>query len=418
MSELWKLFGYTSIIEESLSKKRGSHLTAIYIDCAAGVKGGALLGALLNTGVNPELLIRDLKGSITDPFELSFYRSVVGGVSAAGLSLDTAAAGTEVAAAAYLEERLINFGGDVGIALRGVFQKYLSATSKITGVPPEDLKLREGELLRFFILAAAFFFSLAQIPNCRVVSSPLGLLPSGTPAPEMTPLLLELARGIKIKTCADLSTCNSPLGVALLAAGTDRFGPLPEMTVESIGYGILAGEGPAGKTLRIIRGMPEHSESDAWGVAESVMVVETSIDDMNPEYFPYLIERLLEGGALDAFTSPIYMKKGRPANLLTVLCRKEKLEDALLIVFKESTTLGVRIREEKRRVLRRSFFKVVTPYGEISVKAGYPAGEGQPLQVAPEFEECKKTASEKGVPLKTVYAEAMRAALEKISGSK
>lgn len=147
------------------------------------------------------------------------------------------------------------------------------------------------------------------------------------------------------------------------------------------------------------------------GREESVRVIETAIDDMNPEIYPYLIERLIRYGALDAFATPVIMKKGRPANLLSVTCREESLEAVMKIIFQETTTLGVRIREEKRRVLRRSFSEVQTPWGAVKIKAGYLDEEdGEPVQLAPEYEDCKRIAEEKNIPLKEVYAAACSAA--------
>lgn len=147
---------------------------------------------------------------------------------------------------------------------------------------------------------------------------------------------------------------------------------------------------------------------------ETVMVIETSIDDMNSQIFPYLAEKLLSAGCLDAFITPIYMKKGRPGNLLTALCRKEDLDQALKIIFAETTTLGVRTREESRYILERKIFTVDTPYGEIRVKAGYLDGSSVPVQIAPEFEDCKNIAETGGIPLKEVFTAAVIAAREKI----
>ncbi|MCL6638569.1 MAG: LarC family nickel insertion protein [Firmicutes bacterium] len=150
------------------------------------------------------------------------------------------------------------------------------------------------------------------------------------------------------------------------------------------------------------------------GREETVTVIETAIDDMNPEIYSYLIDQLLKNGALDAYTIPVYMKKGRPASLLSVICKEEMRERLLEVIFAETTTLGVRMREEKRRVLARKFFDVETPWGKVRIKAGYRNGEGgDPLQIAPEYEDCRKIAEEKGVPLKEVYAAARQAA-EKI----
>lgn len=155
------------------------------------------------------------------------------------------------------------------------------------------------------------------------------------------------------------------------------------------------------------------------GKEEKVTVIETTIDDMNPEIYSYLLDKLIKEGALDAYAIPVYMKKNRPANLLSVICHEEKLEKLLETIFRETTTLGVRIREEKRRVLSRSFEKVKTPWGEVKVKIGF-AGEDKNdmLQVAPEYEECKSISEKYGIPLKKVYIAALLAFEEFKKGNK
>lgn len=146
------------------------------------------------------------------------------------------------------------------------------------------------------------------------------------------------------------------------------------------------------------------------GKEEQVLVLETAIDDMNPEIYSFLLEKLIKEGALDAYVVPVYMKKNRPANLLSVTCREVKLEIMLDIVFRESTTLGVRIREEKRRVLTRGFEKAATPWGEVRIKIGF-AGEdkNEILQISPEYEDCRGISERFGIPLKQVYATALLA---------
>lgn len=146
------------------------------------------------------------------------------------------------------------------------------------------------------------------------------------------------------------------------------------------------------------------------GKEEKVTVIETTIDDMNPEIYSYLLDKLIRDGALDAYAIPVYMKKNRPANLLCVICHEEKLENLLETVFRETTTLGVRIREEKRRVLCRSFETVKTPWGEVKVKTGFAgADKNEILQIAPEYEECKSISEKFGIPLKKVYTAALLA---------
>lgn len=140
------------------------------------------------------------------------------------------------------------------------------------------------------------------------------------------------------------------------------------------------------------------------GQEEKVTVIETTIDDMNPEIYSYILDKLIKEGAMDAYTVPVFMKKSRPANLLTVICREDNLEKILELIFRETTTLGVRLREEKRRVLSRRVEKVNTPWGEVKVKIGFTGEDNNEiLQISPEYEECRKISENYGVPLKKVY---------------
>lgn len=194
----------------------------------------------------------------------------------------------------------------------------------------------------------------------------------------------------------------------------DEYGPLPEMLLAGTGYGATRRDQTEQAQVRVLCGTGGSGQTP-FGLSEAITVVETAIDDINPEIFPLLVERLLAGGAIDAYLTPIYMKKGRPAHLLTVLCNRSRLENVLIIIFNEATTLGVRIREEKRRVLLRYIFMVNTLYGEVAVKAGCLEEGGPPVQYAPEFEDCKKLALQHDLPVKKVYAAAERAAYEYLS---
>ncbi|WP_006524009.1 nickel insertion protein [Desulfoscipio gibsoniae] len=143
---------------------------------------------------------------------------------------------------------------------------------------------------------------------------------------------------------------------------------------------------------------------------EEVLVMETAIDDQNPEFFPYLVDRLLEAGALDAYLQPIIMKKGRPGTLLTVLAREDRQDILLQIIFSETSTLGVRLRTERRLCLHRDFITVHTGYGAVRVKLALEEPGGAPLRYAPEFEDCRALALEHRVPVQNVYRAALLAA--------
>ncbi|MEG3069617.1 MAG: LarC family nickel insertion protein [Peptococcaceae bacterium] len=147
------------------------------------------------------------------------------------------------------------------------------------------------------------------------------------------------------------------------------------------------------------------------GRQETVIVLEATIDDMNPEIYSYLLDTLIKKkGALDAYLTPIYMKKNRPANLLSIICREEQLEKLLETVFRETTTLGVRVRKEQRRVLPRSFAIVKTPWGEVKIKIGFlDENKKEIVQYAPEYEACRHISEKHGIPLKEVYNSALQA---------
>ncbi len=145
------------------------------------------------------------------------------------------------------------------------------------------------------------------------------------------------------------------------------------------------------------------------GETTDITVIEASIDDLNPEFYPYIIEKLLEKGAPDAFLTPIIMKGGRPGTLLTVLAHTKEWPELAQVIFEETSTLGIRVRYEQRQILHREIVQVETPYGEISVKIARLAKDGPLVQAAPEYRDCKAAAEKAGVPLKVVYKAALAA---------
>jgi hypothetical protein len=388
-------------------------LKIIYIDCPSGISGEALLGALVDLGIDREQLIKELHREIAGPFNISFQKTPNTAAIRTILNLPD-----DDRLLTYQEFIMTGTGEDSehnspSSFAKAVVSKYLVARSRLEGLPPEEITISRTDAMKTTILAAGIFAALKQLDFPLVISAPV---PTGVPAlegagPSADPLILELAKGAAVRWTGAPTTFDTHLGVAILVQITNKYGQLPEMNLRETGYGAPENSEEKG-AVRMLYGTGM-IEKAAPGRHETVLVMETSIDDMNPEFFPYLIERLLTVGALDAFLIPVYMKKGRPANLLRVLCKKEQREEVLYTIFKESTTLGVRIHEENRRTLHRSFFTVHTSYGEITVKSGYTAPETEPLQIAPEFEDCKKIAARTGVPLKVIYTAAQRAAFEK-----
>jgi hypothetical protein len=203
----------------------------------------------------------------------------------------------------------------------------------------------------------------------------------------------------------------TPTGAALITTLAAGFGPLPPMKVECVGYGAGAREIPGQPNLaRLLVGeslKPVSVRAGARG-DEVVSVIEANLDDMSPQLYGFFAERALAAGALDVTCTPIQMKKNRPGILLSVLCAPDQCDALAQVLFDETTTIGVRIHEARRKVLERELRSVETPYGAVQVKVA--RRDGQVLNVAPEYEDCRRLAKEKGVPLKLVMLAAQAAA--------
>jgi uncharacterized protein (TIGR00299 family) protein len=196
----------------------------------------------------------------------------------------------------------------------------------------------------------------------------------------------------------------TPTGAALLTTLGSEFGSMPRIHVERIGYGAGRDDLPHPNLLRLMIGTPESPSG-----TETVTVIETNIDDMNPQLYDYLMEKLLAMEVLDVFITPILMKKNRPGQLLTVICPTGKLPSVAKFLFNETTTLGLRWRQEEREKTEREILPFQTKYGSIRFKLA--RWEGRVVNLSPEYDDCKRLALERGVPLKEVFEEAKRVAL-------
>jgi len=197
----------------------------------------------------------------------------------------------------------------------------------------------------------------------------------------------------------------TPTGAAIVATLCDSFGPQPPMAVSAIGYGSGTAdlEGQP-NVLRIMVG--EAAEKAVAGYDEEISVIEANLDDMNPQIYGYFLERALAAGALDVYTTPVQMKKNRPGTLLTVLCKPQDTNALTSMIFAETTTFGVRTTSAQRRILPREHVSVSTTFGDVRIKLSRV--NGRILHISPEFDDCRKLAVEKNVPLQQVINEALR----------
>jgi len=224
--------------------------------------------------------------------------------------------------------------------------------------------------------------------------------------PVPAPATVELLRGAPVYSSGVQAELVTPTGAAIVKTLVGRFSVFPEMTIEKSGYGAGTRDFPGhANVLRLTLGEAQ-TQLAGKTLQETISVLEASLDDMNPQVFGYVLDRLLEQGALDVFGLPVQMKKNRPGIMLTVLCQREDVTKLTELIFQETTTLGVREREEKRRILARKWILVGTRWGNIRLKVA--SMNGTVTNYAPEYEDCRKIAAAHRVPLKSVMQEAVQ----------
>jgi pyridinium-3,5-bisthiocarboxylic acid mononucleotide nickel chelatase len=429
-----------------------------YLDGFSGISGDMFLGALVDAGVSFELLRQTVAG-LDIGAELEVSRVDRGGISATkvdvlvkgekdlpreefwvkqhehghadapglghghshhtaveehprhGRSLETILG---IIATASISDRAKQTAG-------AIFEALGTAEAKVHNIDIARVHFHEVGAADAIVDIVCAAVGAEALGVERFVCSPLnvgwgtvkcahGVLPVPAPA------TLELLQGVPVYSGEVQKELVTPTGAAIVRVLASSFGPLPAMTTEKVGYGAGSRDCPKhanvlriviGETVEVARDVSDRGE-------EEIAVLEASLDDLNPQIIGYLAERLLAEGALDVFTTAVQMKKGRPGTLLTVLAKPKDEAQLRSIVFRESSTLGVRSRREKRRVLARRHESVQTPWGEVRIKIG--SMDGSDSQLAAEYEDCRRIAAEQHVPLKSVMQEALRLYLDKKNG--
>ena len=370
-----------------------------------------ILGALIDAGASPDLLQRKLSTLSIDGGSLSVARVVKNGLAATQVSIAGDTSG-HPPHRSLSDIRAIIEGAELsdGVRRRAVaaFERLAQAEAQAHGCSVEQVHFHEVGAVDAIGDIVGAMIALDEMDVDRVVCSPVptgsgtvtcehGVLP--VPAPATVNLLV----GVPLARCDVAGELTTPTGAAILTTVADSFGALPEMRVERVGYGAGRRDTPGRpNVLRVILGEPIGG-----GEVDEVVVCQANLDDSSPEVVGYCLERLLEAGALDAYCVPIYMKKSRPAVMLTVLAAPAKVPELEAIIFAETTTLGIRRYTAQRSKLIREVKRVETPFGFISMKVGRRGREV--LTAAPEYEECRAAARQHGVPLRDVMNSAVRA---------
>jgi pyridinium-3,5-bisthiocarboxylic acid mononucleotide nickel chelatase len=399
----------------------------LYLDCFSGVAGDMLLGACLDAGV-PLDAVRAALGSLgLDDYAVSSERVLRSGVSATRWRLDEripagAVAPQEGAGHPHRHvagiERLIARSA-LAPASRdraiGLVRRLAAIEADIHQMAIEDVHLHEVGALDSIVDIVGGVFALEWFGADRIVASPLNL-GSGTVRcahgtfPVPAPATARLTQGVPVYQDGPAVELTTPTGALLVTGFADAFGPLPPMRVEAIGYGAGGRDFPdRPNVLRILVG-----EADALAAAPSrdrVTLMTFEIDDMNPQIYGVLMDTLLAAGALDVYYTAVQMKKNRPGTLVTVMAPPERRTALSAIVFRETTTLGVRYHDVEREVLAREIVTVTTPWGDVPIKVARLGGAV--TNAAPEFDACVALARAHGVPVKDIQAAAMKAWLDR-----
>jgi len=293
-----------------------------------------------------------------------------------------------------------------------IFEALGAAEAKIHKVPIEEIHFHEVGAVDAMVDIVCAAVEAEALGVDEIVCSPLNVgggtvqCAHGT-FPVPAPATVELLQGAPVYSSGVQAELVTPTGAAIVKTLARRFAAFPEMKIEKSGYGAGSRDFPG--TPNVVRLTIGESIATLAGKTSSevITILEANLDDLNPQVFGYVMDRLLEDGALDAFTMPVQMKKNRPGSLLTVLCKPEDAAKLTQLIFTETTTLGVRRRDEVRQVLTRRWENVRTPWGEVRIKIA--SMNGTVTNYAPEYEDCRRIAAEHHVALKTVMLEAARA---------
>jgi uncharacterized protein (TIGR00299 family) protein len=384
----------------------------VYFDCFSGISGDMTLGALVDAGCPVEHLRGELRGLQVPGWELSAGKVWKNGMAATSVTVRAEDGQKHRSLSAILELlKSSKLARPVGDRARAIFTKLGEAEAQVHDVPLEKIHFHEvgavdaivdivGVCIGFHLLGLEKFACSALNVGGGTVKMAHGILP--VPAPATANLL----QGKPTYSNGVERELVTPTGAAIVATLCDSFGPQPAMTVRAIGYGAGTAdlEGQP-NVLRIMIG--EEAEKTAPGFDEEIAVVEANLDDMNPQIYGYFLEKALAAGSLDVYTTPVQMKKNRPGTLLTVLCKPQDTQSLMSLIFAETTTFGARTYRAARRTLPREFVSVSTDFGDVRIKISRM--NGRILHVAPEYDDCRKLAVEKNVPLQRVISEALRA---------
>lgn len=384
-------------------------MKAIYFDVFAGISGDMCLGALVDAGCPPEELKSSLSALQLPAFDLRWERVGRGPMTGTKIHVhvhEEHHVHRQLADVLTITDR-ISWPGRVREQIEEVYTALAKSEGKIHGKPYDRIHFHEvgsfdaivdisGTLLAMHLLGVEKHFCSRIHVGEGFVDTHHGLLPLPAPA------TLDLLQGFDLYSTGRKMETVTPTGAALLNALAVRSTVLPSMTLQSVGYG--AGSRDTTDLPNLLRVM---IGTLTGGAADWVTVIEANIDDMNPEFYEPLLQRLFDRGALDVTLTPVLMKKQRPGNTLSVIVPPARKEEIAQIVLQESSTIGVRFYDCERRILQREALTVQTPWGPVQGKVCW--GHGIDRRFTPEYDSCRRLHDDRNIPIARIYQEAIHA---------
>ncbi len=398
-------------------------MKAAYFDCFAGAAGDMILGSLVDAGLELDALKKALAGLGLTHFDLGMETVLKNGISGARVlvHVDEEYHTHHHRRLHDIEDIVAKSDLDKNIKKKSIeiFGRLARAEAAVHQTSVEEIHFHEVGAMDAIIDVVGSVVGIAALGVEKVFCSPLhvgtgtvtcahGVLPVPAPA------TAELVKGKPIYSTGVEGELLTPTGAAILTTLSSDFGPMPPMSVEKIGYGAGTADRAIPNLLRLFIGKgpgkgPGEGPDEAGGwETDRMAVVETGVDDMDPRVYDHVFRKLLAMGAVDVFLTPAQMKKNRPGVLLTALCPPALVERVADFLMRETTTIGVRWRVDNRIKASRSIHVIDTEYGPIRVKAAMRGAD--PINIMPEYEDCKEAARKHGAPLKSVLEAAKAAA--------
>jgi len=378
-----------------------------YFDCFSGISGDMILGALADLGNDFSFIKKELKKLDLKGYSLSHKKVKRGVIETTRVDVKV----TEKSSSKRNLKSIISIIKNSGLAEKikndsiKIFRRLAEAEATVHGTTINKVHFHEVGAIDSIVDIVGSVIGIHHLNISKIVSSSINIgsgfvkCDHGT-LPVPAPAVVEILRGVPCFSSGTRQELTTPTGAAVIATLANEFGSLPELKTDRVGYG--AGgknlkEMP--NALRIILG----ELSIANELKKEIFVLETNIDDMNPEFYDVVMEKLFQAGAVDVFLTPIIMKKNRPATKLSVLTQQQNVEMLANEVLKNTTSFGIRFYPVERVMLEREFQEIETVLGKVKVKIG--KRDGEICHISPEYEHCKKISREQGIPIKKVYEE-------------